>query len=103
MGIYEGIMAGLNEAIAYEQGKGVAKKVCCTVNPVPKITPDEIKELRNALNMTQSTFAAVLGVSCKTIEAWETGTNSPLGTARRLLSMLQVDKSIPMKYHIINE
>lgn len=103
MAIYEDIMAGLQEAIAYEQGKGPAKKVRCTVNPVPEIAPDEIKELRNALNMTQSTFAAVLGVSCKTVEAWETGTNSPLGTARRMLNMLQADKSIPIKYHIISE
>lgn len=52
--------------------------------------------------MTQSTFAAVMGVSNKTVEAWEKGTNSPAGTARRMLGMLKIDSTIPEKYNIIS-
>lgn len=51
--------------------------------------------------MTQSTFAALMGVSPKTVEAWEAGTNIPLGTARRMLGLLQSDNSIPVKYKIV--
>ena len=39
--------------------------------------------------MTQVLFADYMGVSCKTVEAWEKGTNHPTGTACRLISMLE--------------
>lgn len=61
-----------------------------------------IESLRHTLNMTQSTFAALMGVSQKTVEAWEAGTNVPLGTARRMLGLLQSDNSIPVKYKIVS-
>ncbi len=103
MSVYESIMQGLNEAVEYEKGNLKAKVVKCTVNPVPDFDSNEIKEVRNSLNMTQSTFAAVMGVSIKTVEAWEAGTNKPIGTARRMLSMLQKDNTLPMKFDIISE
>ncbi len=103
MSVYESIMQGLNEAVEYEKGNLKAKSYKCTVNPVPDFNSNEIKEVRSSLNMTQSTFAAVMGVSVKTVEAWESGTNKPIGVARRLLSMLQKDTSLPMKYNIVSE
>ncbi len=103
MSVYESIMQGLNEAVEYEKGNLSAKAVKCTVNPVPDFNSSEIKEVRTSLNMTQSTFAAVMGVSIKTVEAWEAGTNKPIGTARRMLSMLQKDNTLPMKFDIISE
>ncbi|MBQ3801765.1 MAG: helix-turn-helix domain-containing protein [Treponema sp.] len=39
--------------------------------------------------MTQVLFADYMGVSQKTVEAWEKGTNHPTGTACRLISMLE--------------
>ena len=102
MSVYDSIVKGLNEAIEYEKGSGTARVMTCTVAPVPAFSADEIKAIRKDLNMTQSTFAAVMGVSCKTVEAWEAGTNVPLGTARRMLGMLKEDNSIPQKYNIIS-
>ncbi len=101
MSVYESIMTGLNEAVEYEKGKGKARVVKCTVAPIPDFTPKEIKALRHTLNMTQGTFAALMGVSPKTVEAWEAGANVPLGTARRMLGLLQSDNSIPVKYNIV--
>lgn len=103
MSVYVSIMQGLNEAVEYEKGNLKDKVVKWTVNPVPDFESNEIKEVRNSLNMTQSTFAAVMGVSIKTVEAWEAGTNKPIGTARRMLSMLQKDNTLPMKFDIISE
>lgn len=71
MNIYESIMQGLNEAIAYEKGEKAARSNTVTIAPLPEVSASEIKELRQSLNMTQSTFAAVMGVSNKTVEAWE--------------------------------
>ena len=97
-----GIVKGLNEAIEYEKGSGTARVMTCTAAPVPAFSADEINAIIKDLNMTQSTFAAVMGVSCKTVEAWEAGTNVPLGTARRMLGMLKGDNSIPQKYNIVS-
>ena len=102
MNVYESIMQGLNEAIAYEKGEKTARSACVTIVPPPEVSADEVKELRHALNMTQSTFAAVMGVSNKTGEAWEKGPNSPAGTARRMIGMLLADNTIPEKYNIIS-
>lgn len=102
MNVYESIMNGLNEAVAYEKGEQTAHSATVTIAPIPLISAAEIKALRQTLNMTQSTFAAVMGVSIKTVEAWEKGTNTPAGTARRMMSMLSADNKLPEKYHIIS-
>ncbi len=103
MSVYESIMQGLNEAVEFEKGNLQARTIKCTVNPVPDFDSNEIKSVRNSLHMTQNTFAAVMGVSVKTVEAWEAGTNKPIGTARRMLSMLQKDNTLPLKFDIISE
>ena len=43
--------------------------------------------------MSQRLFASYLGVSVKTVEAWENGTNHPSGSAKRLISLLEDGKS----------
>lgn len=41
--------------------------------------------------MYQKSFAGYLGVSEKTVEAWEAGVNHPSGAASRILSMMEMD------------
>lgn len=101
MNVFESIMTGLNEAVEYEKGRGKARTVQLTVAPVPDFTAEEIKAIRRSLKMTQSTFAALMGVSKKTVEAWEAGTNIPRGTARRMLGLLKSDNAIPSKYKLV--
>lgn len=101
MNVFDSIMTGLNEAVKYEKGLIKAKKVKCIVNPIPEFSASEIKSVRNKMNMTQAAFAAVMGVSAKTVEAWESGRNSPAGSARRMLGMLKADPDLPEKYNII--
>ena len=102
MSVYESILNGLNEAIEYENGRGTARVAKCTVNPVPDFNAAEIKEVRNSLGMTQATFAQVMGVSQKTVEAWEAGTNKPVGSARRFLSIVKMDPTLLTKWNIIS-
>lgn len=65
--------------------------------PVREYEASEIKEIRNGLGMTQAVFALFMGVSKKTVEAWEAGRNMPDGPARRLLAMAQADPEITEK------
>lgn len=95
MNVFESIMNGLNEALEYEKGnlKNVrTSKV--TVSPLPRYTKDDIKNIRKSLNVSQKVFADIIGVSKKTIEAWESGRNSPNGPAQRVLEIISKNHSI---------
>ena len=89
---FKSIKQGLVEAIEYESGNRPNTKVDkLTISPLHIHNKDEIKQIRQRLNMTQKLFAAALGVSVKTVEAWESGTNTPTGIANRMLELLSRD------------
>ena len=99
---YESIMTGLNEAV--EDSKSYEKKLTrrvVTVIPVKEYNASEVKKIRNSIGMSQKTFASYLGVSCKTVEAWEAGRNHPEGAACRLLSLTKADPQFPQKAGIV--
>ncbi len=91
--LYEDIRIGLEEAIAFERGdpKVVAGTVVrkMKVQPVPEFSPKEIKDIRLKSAMTQSVFAACIGVTKKAVESWEGGRSHPDGAARRTLSLMR--------------
>jgi len=85
---YDVLKQGLEEAIEYEKGNRPSLKVDkITVSPLPIYSSEEIKAIREKNKVTQKLFAKALGVSVKTVEAWEKGTNSPSGIARRMLEL----------------
>ncbi len=86
---FNDLMVGLNEAVAIERGELKGKKTVYEIQPVKNYTNSEIKQIRNSVGMTQVLFADYMGVSSKTVEAWESGKNHPTGTACRLISMLE--------------
>jgi transcriptional regulator with XRE-family HTH domain len=53
------------------------------------MTPEAIKELRARLQLTQETFARILGVSFATVNRWENGKAEPTGDYSRVLYTLQ--------------
>ena len=101
MSVYDKIKAGLEEAIAYEQGALDAKTRKLTVLPVDHYNPAEIKDIRVKAGMTQVVFAQFMGVSVKTVEAWEAGRNQPIGSACRLLHLTKADPAFPQKAGIV--
>jgi putative transcriptional regulator len=51
-----------------------------------KIAPqDDIVKLRRKLGLSQSKFAAILGISADTLQNWEQGRREPTGAAKVLL------------------
>jgi len=46
-----------------------------------------VKEIRNNYKLTQDEFAALLGISVKTLRNWEQGRRVPEGAARVLLQV----------------
>ena len=91
MNVYESIMQGLTEAVDYQQGKIRARKTRLTIKPVDTFNNDDIKQIRQKTGLSQVMFAGSLGVSPKTVEAWENGRNKPEGASRRLLEIVRDD------------
>jgi putative transcriptional regulator len=93
--LFEKIVKGLDEAIQYEKGNyKLARTRRLKIKPLPDYSAEDVKIIRNDLNMSQFVFANVLGVSKKTIEAWESGINKPSGCAKRMLQIISKDKNV---------
>ena len=101
---FESIMKGLSESLDYAKGdSSKARKVRVTVTEPPQYHDKEIKQIREDLNLTQKNFAFVLGVSQKTVEAWESGRNVPQGIAQRFLQILQTGgKKLLQDYNVVS-
>jgi putative transcriptional regulator len=52
-----------------------------------EITEPDIKAIRNRLDLSQSEFAVMIGVSTSTLQNWEQGRRRPKGLARALLQV----------------
>ena len=96
--LFEDLKEGLQEAIDYEKGKGKAKTTVYMIDPVKKYSNEDIKKIRNRAGMTQAVFANYMGVSPKTVEAWELGRTHPTGPAYRLLDILAAGKEQEMSF-----
>ena len=100
--LFESIKQGLGEAIEYERGHLPNVRVDkISIAPLHPYNGDEIKELRLRHNMSQRLFAQALGVSTKTVEAWEAGINTPSGIANRMLELLNHDSTLLERCSIV--
>ena len=91
MSVYNSIIQGLSEAMDYQNGKITARKTRLIIKPVVSFNNNEIKRIRQKTGLSQVMFAGSIGVSPKTVEAWENGRNKPEGASRRLLEVVRND------------
>ena len=78
---FERIKQGLEEAIAYAEGKPIGAKVF-------QPTPINVKEVRQQTGLTQAEFARTFGISLGTLRHWERGDRKPHGPALVLLHLV---------------
>ena len=88
-------MASVHEAIADLHSIGAVDKATmrhfdalCLAVDVPEYSPDEIKALRERLNISQAVLASVINSSSNSVQKWERGAKKPSGTALKLLNLL---------------
>jgi len=102
--VFDSMVKGLNESIDYEKGKTKQSinihKV--SIAPLRKIPAKKIRLMRMKLGVSQTVFANVMGVSSKTVEAWESGRNIPNGTAQRLLMLIDKDNKFLEKNGLLS-
>ena len=99
--LFDDLKEGLQEAIAFAKGEGPGRVTRFEIEPVISYTNDEIRTIRKNANMTQSVFALYMGVSVKTVEAWESGKTHPTGPARRLMTLLAEHREQPDYVRIV--
>ena len=99
---YESIMPGLTEAV--EDAKASEKKLKrrgVTIVPVKEYTAEEVQNIRHSTGFSQKLFASYMGVSTKTVEAWEAGINHPSGAASRILSMMEMNDDLTTEFPFV--
>lgn len=99
--VYESIMHGLQEAIDDASGKKRYPRRKMVVEPVKEYSADEVKKIRKSTGMSQYVFAEYMGISVKTVEAWEAGRNHPSGSSSRLLSMMEINSHLTEEYPFV--
>ena len=87
--IAEEIAQGLQEILAYEQGKISLNTHKAQIPSPPKeYQPEQIREVRVRLGYSQAFFARIIGVSADSVRSWEQGLRSPSRAAARVLEFL---------------
>ena len=88
------ILSGaLDEAINDTKTKKLPRNVrSIEIEPVGVYTSTQVKNIREKIGLTQKLFAKYIGVSTKTVEAWEAGRNKPSSPSNRLLWLLDMGK-----------
>ncbi|GHU80741.1 hypothetical protein FACS1894191_6680 [Clostridia bacterium] len=84
----------LDEAIAFKNGDKTKARVTVMEIPMPKYKAADVARIRNSLRLTQKGLATVVGVSPRTVEAWEIGKSMPNGSATRMLYLIEHDNAI---------
>ena len=96
--LFDDLQEGLLQSIDYAKRTGPARSVTYAINPVAEFNKDQIREIRMQARMSQSVFANYLGVSVKTVAAWERGRTHPRGLACRLMSFLARNRLEPLPF-----
>lgn len=76
------ILDGIKEIADYKKGNTRLK-----VTELSEPSPPQV--IRAKLNMSQSAFAGMLGVSMRTLQDWEQGRREPQGPALALLRIAE--------------
>ena len=94
-------MQGLVEAVDDAKGRTILKRNVVKIEPLKKYNAQKIKGIRSSVGMSQKLFAGYLGISQKTVEAWEAGKNIPNGTASRLLQIMEQNPDVINQYQFV--
>jgi putative transcriptional regulator len=100
--VFKDLKASLSEVKGFVAGKTKLKKRVLSIKPVPNYTATDIVRIRHKIGVPQVVFAEILGTHRRTVEAWESGQNSPSGAAARLLQILDEKTDLAENYLYTN-
>jgi putative transcriptional regulator len=90
--LFDRLVESTKQAIEISEGKLQASRTFTFE------VPDDIRSIRNnKLCISQDKFAAMLGVSVRTLQEWEQGRRKPSGAAKSLLKVASYAPEIVLK------
>jgi putative transcriptional regulator len=78
--MFEELLESVREGGAILRGEKEASRMFVVKSP-------DVKQIRERYKLSQTEFAALLGISVKTLQNWEQGRRTPHGAARVLLQV----------------
>lgn len=101
--LFNDLQKSLYQAIDHAKGKpSKTRTKTVEIKELANFTAEDIKTLRLQMQLTQKSFAALMGVSIKSLESWERGTNHPSGSASRLLEISRNKPQVAEPQEIIS-
>ena len=100
---FEELKQGLEEAVAFKKGDCSRCRVSVAEVPIPEYQAGDVAHIRSILDLSQRGLAAALGVSVRTVEAWEAGKNPPSGPASHLLYLLEQEPDLVKRLLIFKD
>jgi putative transcriptional regulator len=86
---------GKAELATYEATRDLAAELLQSVREMKaghvQVVSSPVIEARKKTGLSQSQFAALLGVSVRTLQGWEQGRKQPSGAARTLLAIASMN------------
>lgn len=80
------VLEGLREVQEHRKGKRTLRTTRVP-KPLPGLSPDRIRGIREELNLSRAVFASMLRTSVRTVEGWEQGRSKPPPSATALILM----------------
>jgi putative transcriptional regulator len=79
----------LKQALDFENGEKTQARIAVREIETPIYKGTDVRSIRNNLRLSQNGLALALGVSKRTVEAWEAGKNNPSNTTNKLLYLIE--------------
>jgi len=87
--VFAGLLEATKEALAHYKGEKLDLRTTDLPDAPEPMTKEDIKKLRERLEVSQAVFAAYLNVRTKLVQAWEGGIRRAEGAALRLLRLAE--------------
>ena len=86
------------EIVAFEATRDIGEEILQSILELKagkgKVVLSPAIEARSKTGLSQSQFAALLGVSVRTLQGWEQGRKQPSGAARTLLAIARSNPKV---------
>ena len=83
------VLDGLREIREHRAGRRTLRTVRVEARPLPQLSPEAIRRIRESLDVSRAVFAHMIRVPVRTVEGWEQGRSRPPDTAAALILMAE--------------
>lgn len=88
--LFDQLHQSMKEAVAIAKGEMKPSRVF-------SVAPPDVKAVREKTGLSQSVFAAMIGVKVKTLQNWEQHRRQPTGAAAALLTIFDRAPEVAVK------